>query len=410
MSMRYWLRCRSCQAEADPGPSFAGCARCGGALEVTYDYQAVNPAALLAAPRPFDLLPVQRAEDLVTLGEGNTPLVPSLRLGPSLDLRQCYFKNETTNPTWGHKDRTQSIMLSKAREFGYGRVTVASTGNHGASAAAYSARAGLEACAVFCPPETSPTLLHLIASYGGTAFVADWEIRHRFVEFMVTELGWYPATSLRGGPASNPYGIEGYKAIAYEIVRELGRAPDQVFMACANGGSLYGVYKGFKELRGLGLIDRLPRMMACQPAGANVLERSVTAGLRQCVVLDNPSSIAISVREPSSGEYALEAIYESEGRALSVTDEQILDAIELMGREGLCVEAASAVVAAGIRQARERGWIGDEETVVAVVTSSGVKWPETLEIVGKAGVPLEPDLGALQVALASLDLGERQAR
>jgi len=405
--MRRWLVCRRCGHDLDLGPYFQGCPQCGGALEVSYDYAALDAtmvAALVARSSPArcaELLPVADLDDIVTLGEGNTPLVPSLRLGAALEFEHCYLKNETMNPTWGHKDRAQSIMLTKARDFGYDFITVASTGNHGASAAAYAIRSKRTACAVFCPPDTSDLLLHLIDSYGGMAFVADWEIRHQFVRYLVSECGWYPATGMRGGSASNPYGVEGYKSLAYEIVRDLGRAPDQVYMACAMGESLYGVYKGFKELAHFGVIDRVPKMNACQPSGANVLEQSVAAGLKECITLPNPSSIATSVREPSSGEHALEAVYESGGRALSVSDEQILDMMRLIGREGICVEAACAVAAAGLAHGRRAGWIDDDERVIAVLTSSGIKWPHQLSLATHGATTLAPTRASLQAALST---------
>jgi threonine synthase len=413
--MRRWLVCRRCGSELDLGPYFAGCPRCGGTLEVTYDYAALDSttvAALVARSSPArcaELLPVADLDDIVTLGEGNTPLVPGVQLGAALELEHCYLKNETVNPTWGHKDRAQSIMLTKARDFGYDRIAVASTGNHGASAAAYATRSRCRACAVFCPPETSDLLLRLIEIFGGSAFVADWEIRHQFVRYLVSERSWFPATGMWAGPASNPYGVEGYKSLACEIVRDLGRAPDQVYMACAVGESLYGVYKGFKELVHFGVIDRVPKMMACQPSGANVLEQSTAAGLRECITLPNPSSIATSVREPSSGEHALEAIYESGGRALSVGDDQIVDMMRLLGREGLCVEPASAVAAAGLAHGRRAGWISDDEWVVAVLTSSGIKWPQQLTMVTHGAATLEPTLSSLQAALSARGLDSTSA-
>ncbi len=407
---RRWLLCRACGAEFDLGPYFAGCPRCGRALEVTYDYAALDRSTVAALvdqssrARLADLLPVEDLDALVTLGEGNTPLVRSRTLGADLGLACCYFKNETMNPTWGHKDRAQSIMLTKARDFGYERITVASTGNHGAAAAAYATRSGRRACAVFCPPETSDTLLRLIDSYGGLAFVADWEIRHQFVRYLVAEQGWYPATGMGPGPATNPYGVEGYKSMAYEIVRDLGRAPDQVYMACAVGESLYGVYKGFKELAHFGVIDRTPRMVACQPSGANVLERSVAAGRKEAITLPHPSSVATSVREPTSGEHALEAIYASDGRALSVDDDETLAMMRLLGREGICVEPACAVAVAGVARERGAGRIGDDELVVAVLTSSGIKWPQQLGLVTHSATTLEPTLEALHDALRVREL------
>lgn len=351
-------------------------------------------------PRPIpELLPLTENEQIVTLGEGNTPLIESQRLIHLLGLPHCFLKNETVNPTWAHKDRAQSIMLTKARTFGFSSITVASTGNHGASAAAYAARVGRRACAVFCPPETPMTLLRLIDAFGGIPFVADWEVRHEFVRHLVTQHGWYPATGMGPGPATNPYGVEGYKSLAYELVRDLGRVPDRVYMACAVGESLYGVYKGFKELMQLGVTGRVPRMNACQPAGADVLAQSVASGLTTCITIPHPASIATSVREPTSGDHALEAIYESGGSALAIDDEQTLELVRILGTEGLCVEPASAVAAAGIVQDRQLGRISDDECVVAVLTSSGIKWPNTLSLVTKEASPLESTLEALHTAL-----------
>ncbi|HZU14963.1 MAG TPA: pyridoxal-phosphate dependent enzyme [Chloroflexota bacterium] len=403
--MQTWLHCRCCGAEYELGPYFQGCPACEGALEVAFEYGALRPEVVrdLVQPggpaRSAALLPVEDLADVVTLGEGNTPLIPSTAIGPSLDLEHCFFKNETMNPTWGHKDRAQSLMLTKAREFGYQHVATTSTGNHGASAAAYTTRAGLRACVVLCPPETADLLLHLIDMYNGIPLVADWAVRHEFLHSLVKDEGWYPATGMRAGPASNPYGVDGYKSIAYEIVRDLGRAPDQMFMASAIGDSFYGVYKGFQELLRYGVIDRLPRMNTCQPAGANVLEQSVASGLRECITLPNPQSVAISVREPTSGEHALEAIYQSDGRALSVPDEQILEVMRAIGREGLCVEPASAVAVAGLIHARQAGWVADDEYVVAVPTSSGVKWPHELSLVTSSGERVQPTIADLQRVL-----------
>jgi len=408
--MRCWLLCRHCDNDFDLGPYFNGCPQCGGVLEVAYDYsslpQAVAASLVSRTNRRHcpELLPLTDGEHLVTLGEGNTPLIESRRLSHQLGLAHCYLKNESVNPTWGHKDRAQSIMLTKAEEFGFASIAVASTGNHGASAAAYAARANRRSCAVFCPLETPDILLRLIDSFGGLPFVADWQVRHEFVAHLVTERGWYPATGMGPGSASNPYGVEGYKSLAYELVRDLGRVPDHMYMACAVGESLYGVYKGFKELMRLGLTDRVPRMNACQPAGANVLEQSIAAGLSECVTLEHPSSVATSVREPTSGEHALQAIYESGGHALAIDDEQTLDLMRIIGMEGICIEPASAVAAAGLVHDRRLGRIADDDYVVAVLTSSGIKWPCELNLVTGGGIALEPTLAALQTALSARGL------
>jgi threonine synthase len=146
------LRCAACQRTCTLGPLFQGCPSCGGALEVEYDYAALAPAFNAAWANPLrlaagiwryaSLLPIDDRADIVSLGEGRTPLVHSRRIGPRHGLQQLFFKNETVNPTWAQKDRCHTVMLTKAREFGYRRVVTCSTGNHGASAAAYTAAAG----------------------------------------------------------------------------------------------------------------------------------------------------------------------------------------------------------------------------------------------------------------------------
>jgi len=406
------LRCAACQRTFALGPLFQGCPSCSGRLEVEYDYAALAPGfnAAWADPsrhavgiwRYAPLLPIDDRTHVVSLGEGQTPLVHSRRIGPLHGLQQLFFKNETVNPTWAQKDRCHTVMLTKAREFGYRRVVTCSTGNHGASAAAYSAAAGLDACAVFCPPETSDLLLRLIDHFGGTALVSEWSVRPRFMHALV-ERGWYPATGLGAGVDTNPYGVEGYKSLAYELVKQLGEPPAHVFMSVASGDSFYGVWKGFRELHQLGCIEHTPRMWACQPAGADVLARSLAEQLEHPVVLTAPFSVATSTREPTTGSHALNAIRESDGGAVTVDDEAILAATRLLGREGLCGEPASALPLAAILTQVENDTLRKDERVVCVITAAGIKWPSTLADLTRPARRVEPTQAALNQLLVQLD-------
>lgn len=408
------LRCTVCTHLFGLEPFFNGCPQCGGALEVVYDYAAIAPqldeawwrgqASGIGVWRYAALLPVYHLEQSISLGETQTPLVRSRNVGPQHGLRQLYLKNETASPTWSQKDRCHAVMISKAREFGFRQVVTSSTGNHGASAAAYSAAAGLDNCVVFCPPATSDLLLHFITHFGGTALVSDWHGRGDLVRHMASAWNWYPATGLGAGLATNPYGVEGYKSLAYEIVAQLGGAPDRVLMGVASGDSFYGVWKGFRELHALGRITHLPRMWSCQPASANVVAESLAEERTEPITLDAPFSVATSTREPTTGAHVLRTIRESGGGATVVDDEAILGAMRLLGREGMCGEPASALPLAAALYDANCGDIAADERVVCVITAAGIKWPEVLKQQTSPPHQVVSHLPALETVLRELGL------
>ena len=407
------LRCRRCGEIRALDTLPAACPVCAAAgrpgwFEVEYDYDRIitglhhrfwterGRSIWQYAP----LLPAGAEGAELSLGEGNTPLVLARSIGARLGLGGLYLKNESVNPTWSHKDRCHAVSIAVARAFGYRRLVTSSTGNHGASAAAYASRAGVEAL-VLCPPETSPTLVHLIQGYGARVIVTEWDAREEFGRWLVAHDGWYPATTMDPEFSfhPNPFGVEGYKTIAYELVRDLGTVPDRIFVPCAGGDTLYGVWKGFEELKRLGVIDRLPRMYGCQPAGANALELTLQRGEDAAVVLEQPSSIATSVRERSVGLHAVEVVRASQGGAPTATDQQILEAMQWLGAEGFVVEPASALplaCVAGLAQSRE---IGPAEIVVCLLTAAGIKWPEVLAQLKTPPAYVEPSVDALRVHL-----------
>ena len=413
-----FLRCTSDPAHVLPlGPAFYGCPTCAAAgryaaLEVWYDYDALaetlddrfwqTTGEPLWQYRP--LLPVQDERHTVWLGTGNSPLLPSRRIGPATGLRRLFFKNDAGSPTWSQKDRIQSVSVSMAVALGYQRVTCISTGNFGASLAAHAAAAGMRAL-VFCPDSVSPLLLRLLRSYGAEVIVSEWGAAERFLPELVARGGWFPATAASYNPPANPFGVEGAKTIAYELFRQCGdSAPDAVLVPCASGDTLTGIAKGFEELRRFGQIERSPRLYGCQPSGAPALALTIERGLDHVVVLEHPYSVATSTREPTTGDAALRAIRASGGGAPTADDAAIMEALGLLAGEGLCVEPACAVPVACLAGLREAGELSEHETVVCLLTSTGVKWPETL------GVGLEPpetipnSREALHRRLAELDL------
>ncbi len=380
------LECDRCGARFDLGPLVFGCPRCAAegvlsVLEVSY-VQNLAPALLAKKTRPrlpryADLLPVEDSGRRISLGEGDTPLLRSRGIGPRLGLPHLYFKNETANPTWSFKDRYLAVTVNTALQLGFGRAVVSSTGNLGVSAAAYCAAAGM-ACVFLAPPETSRPVLDQARLHGAHVLVTTWEGRQPIFEHLTRHRGWFPIGLFLPRPVHNPFGIEGYRAIAYEIIDELGTAPGAILFPCARGNGLYGTWKGFRDAVQWGWIPAAPAMVACQPAGANSLEASLRCGAAEAVELPPVESVAVSTKETVADTRALQAIRASKGDALSATDAEILQAVEDLAREGLCVEPASALPVACLTRLLAGGMVGPSDVIVCVLTAAGIKWPEQL--------------------------------
>jgi threonine synthase len=384
----HWLVCTRCGSEFAPGPYFLGCPNCvgrlpGPALEVRYDLGAAKRALVGGSQddirtdllRFSPLLPVQHPDRAITLGEGGTPLISLPRLNDALGLPHLWLKNESQNPTWSFKDRFNAVTISVARELGFEKIASSSTGNQGASAAAYAAAAGMR-CAVLLPDETPELIRDLIQAYGAQAIVTRWEARGQLLETLVRDHGWFPASTLAPMPVGSPYGIEGYKTIAFEMILASRHAPfEVVFVPVGGGDGLYGVFKGWREFLEIGLAPQMPKFVACQASGANPVVRAVAARERTVTPIEDAWSIATSAREATAGDYVLSAIYDSGGFAIDVTDAEIRDAMTLLARHGIAAEAASALSVAGAQKALAHNLIPDKVNVAALLTSTLIKWP-----------------------------------
>ncbi len=327
------------------------------------------------------LLPVTSESAKVTLGEGQTPLL-RLRSGAEVTGHtDVYVKNESMNPTWSHKDRLAAAGVSKALELGANGVAVASTGNHAAATAAYAARAGLP-CYVFTTESMPIPMKALIQSFGALVVsAADFETRSSAMERSVREFGWWPIGNVVYPPAgSNCYGIEGYKTIAFELFEQFDESvPEVVVVPSAYGDMTFGIYKGFRDLMDLGLIAHLPRIVAVEPFGS--LLESLEQGAEFPVTSSHVRpTAAFSTAAPTSTYQALVALRESDGTAVAVRDEEaILRAQQdLASMDGLFVEAASATPIPAVRELRKQNWLEDDDRVVCILTSSGLKEPFTL--------------------------------
>jgi threonine synthase len=320
------------------------------------------------------LLPLRSGDDPVSLGEGDTPLLPLQRLGEALGLDAVLLKDETRGPTWSYKDRLAAVAVTRARADGADTVVVGTTGNHGAASAAYAAAARLRCVAITLSsvPETMKVLMQVL----GADVVAVDHPAHRWtlMRELVTERGWIPLSGLADPPVgSNPFGVEGYKTIAYELVDELGLAPQAVLVPIAYGDGLAGIHRGFQDLLTLGRIDALPRMIAFEPLGPYTASRA--AGGEIPVSVDPRSSVAFSIAGSVATRQGLDAIRHSGGRAVIVGDDDEIMAAQrrIASEEGLYLEAAAAVVLPALEKLVAAEELDPARPVVVIGTSSGLK-------------------------------------
>ncbi|HWN95115.1 MAG TPA: threonine synthase [Methylomirabilota bacterium] len=314
-------------------------------------------------------LPVTETTPIVTLNEGNTPLIhaPSFvaAIGGSFDL---YLKFEGLNPTCSFKDRGMTMAVSKAKERGAQVVICASTGNTSASAAAYAARAGMKCVVVLPNGKIALGKLAQALMYGATTI----SVEGNFDEALriVRELGETGKVEVVN--SINPVRIEGQKTAAFEICDALGDAPDFHFLPVGNAGNITAYWRGYKEYHAVEKSDTLPRMFGFQAAGA--------APIVDGHVIAEPQTVATAIRigNPASWQGAKDAIEESNGHIDKVTDEEILAAYKLLARtEGVLVEPASAACLAGIKKCVEAGMIPEGSLVTATMTGHGLKDPDT---------------------------------
>ena len=374
------LTCIRC-GQAAPLDAFdRACDRCaadGVASNLSVDYgERPVPARDDVPPWPNTMwrfagqLPLA-IDEAVSLGEGATPMIAADGLAPC----RLLLKDETRNPTWSFKDRLASIAVSWAKHLGAKLIATSSSGNAGAAAAAYAARAGLP-CVVLTFEGVAPAMVAQIRSYGAMVLtVATKDDRWAVLSEAVRELGWFP-TSPFFGPAigSNPIGLEGYKTIAYEIAEQLDwRAPDWCVLPVCYGDALYGMWKGFEEMRRWGWIDSSPRLIAAEVSGSLTAALMGDDAMPPEVPRTGPS-LAVSIDVTRGTYQALHALRQSGGTAVTLDDDALLDwQRRLASGSGLFVETSSAAALAAVDRLTESGTIGREDTVVAVLTASGLK-------------------------------------
>jgi len=341
--------------------------------------------------RYFEHLPVTEKTPIVTLDEGDTPLIFSERLSQEVGAG-VWLKYEGLNPTGSFKDRGMTLAISKALEEGSKAVVCASTGNTSASAAAYAARAGL-ICAVLIP-EGNVALGKLAQALAHGARVVEIEGNFDHALTLTKEMAQSRPVTLVN--SINGFRVEGQKTAAYEVVEALGSAPDLHVMPVGNAGNITAYWRGYREAAAKGWCDFLPRMFGFQAEGANPIVR----GHR----VEDPRTVATAIRigNPASWGGAVEAADASKGQIRSVRDKEILEAYRSLAEEGIYVELASAASVAGLRQLASEGLVVPGCRVVCILTGHGLKDPEW----ALAGAPrprrvpaaIEPILEHLELA------------
>jgi threonine synthase len=303
------------------------------------------------------------------MGEGGTPLVP-LPAGHDEPSTEIYIKDESRNPTWSHKDRLNLAVVSTALVMEAAGVVAASSGNHGASAAAYAARAGLPAVILSTP--RPPAVASFIQGYSQFVIaVPDVETRWRLMARLVEELGYHPASNQTLPPTNHPFGSENYKTIAYELFLQLGRRPPRaVFVPVGFAELIFGIHKGFTELKRYGLISELPRMIACEPAAGAPLQRAIEQGAATTFVETGPSD-AYAIAVPVNSYRGVVAVRASGGAALAISEREMAAAQNRLSRAGMWSELSAAISVAALSHAPGLGL--ESGPLVCVNTSSGFK-------------------------------------
>ena len=406
--MKYVLgaKCTRCGAEYEALPTITIC-KCGGILDIQYNYSAIrdrfSPAGLdqnrdfsMWRYRPF--LPVEEDSPAPPLRVGWSPLYKADQLSKVLGLKTLYIKDDGQNPTASLKDRASAMAVVKAREAGADTIACSSTGNAASSLAGNAAAAGL-ATYIFVPSRAPKGKVAQLMIFGATVISVDGSYEDTFAlsKAAIDRWGWYNRNA-----AINPYLSEGKKTVSFELMEQLHwQVPDYVALSVGDGCTIAGVWKGLRDLYETGFIDRLPRLISVQAEGCCPLNRALQTGEPWSPMEENTLADSIAVGVPRNADKALNAVRESKGIAVNVSDEEILAAMRLLGRtQGVFGEPAGVAGAAGVKKALELGLIDPDSTVASIVTGNGLK--DVQNGIRAAGEPMRvtPELPALLEAFA----------
>ena len=394
----YKLKCVKCGKVFDENITASSCLKCGGPLDAEYDYEYIKSKlnyydfknTPISAIKYLNFYPIIDLDKLITLNEGGTPLRKSTKIAKKLGLNNLYFKDETSNPTGGFKDRGTMVEITKAKEMGAKAIVVASTGNMAASVSAYASQAGIPAYIVV--PEGTPLgKLSQTLAYGARMIQvrATYSECAKLAEKIAKKYNFYLAGDyvFRG---------EGQKSQGYEIVEQLiWHSPDYLIAPIGCGTNLSAIVKGIREFYQLGLTDKMPKVIGVQPVGANVVVEAYKRKSRKMKAISNPHTVcsAVAVSYPLDGLKALNDIYETGGMAVEVTDEETLSAEkELASQESIFAEPSAALPLAALKKMAKEKIFKKDDKIVCVITGNGLKDPVTMLRILPSPPSIEPDM------------------
>jgi threonine synthase len=370
--------------ERYPADQVHGLSRAGKPLLARYDLAAVAKALskeALARRSPDlwryrELLPVRRTQDIVSLGEAMTPLVPMPRLAAQLGGAALLVKDEGRLPTGSFKARGLVMAVSMAKAFGIKHMAMPTNGNAGAALAAYASRCGIKTT-IFCPEDTPEVNVSEIELQGATVYRVNGLIDDcgKIVGAGKDKVGWFDTSTLK-----EPYRIEGKKTMGLELAEQLGwELPDVIFYPTGGGTGLIGMWKAFAELEAIGFIgSKRPRMIAVQAEGCAPMVRAFEAGVEHAPRFENAHTIASGIRVPQAvGDFLiLRAVRESKGFAIAVSDDAITAAVDEVARqEGFLMCPEGGATYAAYRQSLADGRVGRHERAVLFNCATGLKYP-----------------------------------
>ncbi|MGQ9788834.1 MAG: threonine synthase [Candidatus Hadarchaeaceae archaeon] len=398
------LKCREC-GERYQTKLVHTCHHCFGPLDVIYDYDkianSISRRSIANGPptlwRYKELLPLEDEKLIVDIGAGFTPLLKADRLARKLGLKEVYMKNDSVNPTFSFKDRPSCVAISKALEFGSPAVGCASTGNLSGAVAAHAAKAGLPSF-IFIPEGLENSKITQTLSYGANVIKVKGtydETNRLATEIALTSNIAFANINIR------PYYVEGSKSLAFEVCEQLGwRPPEHVVVPIASGALLNAIWRGFKELEKIGLIDGLStRISGAQPEGCSPVIEALLGGSDQIIPVESPKTIckSLAIGDPADGYYALEAIRKTKGSGRAPNDNEIVEGVKLLARaEGIFTEPAGGATVATLKKLVEDGEVDRDEQVVLYITGNGLKTQESLSASLSRIFEIEPLIESFQ--------------
>ncbi|MBQ6386529.1 MAG: threonine synthase [Lachnospiraceae bacterium] len=404
-------RCTVCGSVTEAGPELTVCPKCGGILDIEYDYEAigraVTPADLEKREDPTmwryrEFLPVEPSspEQISRLKVGGSPLYRADRLAEVIGLAKgnLWIKDDGINPTSSLKDRASAMAVVKAYEAGKTTIACSSTGNAASSLAGNAAAAGMETW-IFVPSRAPKGKVAQLKMFGANVLLVDgsYEDTFRISAEAIDHFGWYNRNA-----AINPYLMEGKKTVSLELAEQMRfEMPDYVAVSVGDGCTIAGVWKGLVDLKKSGFISRLPRLISVQAEGCCPINTAAAARTETWSPQEeNTIADSIAVGVPRNPLKAIRAVISSDGVTVNVSDDEILAAMRLAGKyAGVFAEPAGATGLAGVKKAVETGLIPPTASVAAIVTGNGLK--DVANAIKAAGEPelISPDMDSLLAAM-----------